>query len=57
MKSREKPEAPFPLRLEPDLKSWVRVKARENSRSLNQEIAHALRLLRSDAQKREAQHG
>lgn len=57
MTQRNKPESPFPLRMEQDVKSWFRVMAKQNKRSLNGEISFALELYRVNAQKREASHG
>lgn len=53
MKS-QKP-TPLPLRLEPGLRAWLQVKARENKRSMNGEISFLLERYR--AQKSEASHG
>lgn len=41
-KVKQQKESPFPLRLERDLKSWLRVRARVNKRSLNGEIDFVL---------------
>lgn len=57
VKQRSKPESPFPLRMERDLKSWLSVRARTNKRSLNSEVLFALESLRTNEQKREPQHG
>lgn len=57
MKHRNQPKSPFPLRMEPDLKSWLQVRARSNKRSLNNEVLMALEALRTNDQKREASHG
>jgi hypothetical protein len=47
---------PFGLRLEPELKSWMEVKARENRRSLNGEVAFVLEQYRR-SQGKEQTHG
>ena len=34
---------PYPVRLEPELKEWVKQKAKENDRSVNAEINRTVR--------------
>lgn len=53
MKTVRRP-TPLPLRLPPDLLSWLRVKAQENGRSMNREVEQVLKRYRAQA---EAQHG
>ena len=36
-------ENPYPVRLEPELKEWVKQNAKENDRSINAEINRAIR--------------
>lgn len=55
MKTVRRP-TPLPLRLAPDLLTWLRVKAQENGRSMNREVEQALRRYRATEQK-EASHG
>lgn len=43
--------APFPLRLKPKLKDWLKHRAIDNHRSLNQEIEHRLEQGRQREQK------
>jgi hypothetical protein len=52
-----KRQKPYGLRMPNDLKSWLEVKARENKRSLNNEIGFVLESYRAQNQKREASHG
>lgn len=47
----QKPQPPFGLRLPPDLKDWLTVKAREHHRSLNGELVHVLERYRAEQQK------
>jgi predicted HicB family RNase H-like nuclease len=47
---REKREKPFGVRMNPDLKNWLRVKARENHRSLNSEVCHVLEKYRAQGE-------
>lgn len=37
-----KRQKPYGLRMSPELKSWLEVKARENRRSLNGEVTYVL---------------
>ena len=46
----------IPLRLAPDLRAWLQVKARENRRSMNGEVTVLLERYRAQQQK-EAIHG
>lgn len=54
---RSKQASPLPLRLPPDLRTWLRSRALENSRSMNSEVVFVLKESRALAQKREANHG
>ena len=46
----KKQQAPFPLRLEPDLTQWVKELAHTNYRSINAEINRLIRQAKSAKQ-------
>jgi hypothetical protein len=48
---RAKQMSPTGIRLPPDIRDWLRRSADENSRSLNQEILHRLKLARAAEQR------
>ncbi len=42
---------PYPLRLEPELNQWVKVRAKDSDRSVNAEINRLLRQAKENEQK------
>lgn len=50
MTNQTKRQAPYPLRLQPDISQWVKEQAKQGDRSMNAEINRLLRSLKEQAQ-------
>lgn len=50
----ERPK-PYPLRLEPELKQWIKGRAKDGDRSMNAEINRTLRKIKDSEESEEAE--